>query len=88
MISAPVKTDAGTVSETVSESGDGVVKNSGELEQFLLETPIKPAILLALIRARQGNPGHWLHSFTSLTARWPQELRWRPGLHEMAGSSA
>jgi hypothetical protein len=45
MNSAPVKTDTGTVSETVSESGCGAVKNCGELGQFLLEIPMKSAIL-------------------------------------------
>jgi hypothetical protein len=42
---ALLKTDTGTVSETVSESGCGAVKNCGELGQFLLENPIKSAIL-------------------------------------------
>jgi len=39
-----------TVSETVSESSDRVVKNSGELGRILLETSTKPAILLAMNR--------------------------------------
>jgi hypothetical protein len=34
-----------TVSETVSEGGKRVVKNCDELEQILLETPIKSAII-------------------------------------------
>jgi len=45
MNSALLKTDAGTVSETVSESGCEAVKNCGELEHFLLEIPMKSAIL-------------------------------------------
>jgi hypothetical protein len=34
-----------TVSETVSKSGCGAVKNCGELKQIVLETPIKSAIV-------------------------------------------
>jgi hypothetical protein len=41
---APLKTDTGTVSETVSKSGERVVKNCGELKQIVLETPIESAI--------------------------------------------
>jgi hypothetical protein len=39
-----------TVSETVSESTERVIENSGELRQILLETLMKPAILLAMNR--------------------------------------
>jgi hypothetical protein len=35
----------GTVSETVSESGCGAVKNCGELKQIVLENPIESAII-------------------------------------------
>ena len=34
-----------TVSETVSESGERVVKNCGELKRILIESPIKSAII-------------------------------------------
>lgn len=37
-----------TVSETVSESTETVVQSCGELGRILLESPVKPAILLAL----------------------------------------
>jgi hypothetical protein len=37
-----------TVSETVSESGERVVKNCGELKQILLETQINSAIFECL----------------------------------------
>ncbi|MGO8836819.1 MAG: hypothetical protein ACLQAH_16930 [Limisphaerales bacterium] len=40
-----------TVSETVSESGKRVVKNSGGLKRILLETPIESALFGALDRS-------------------------------------
>jgi hypothetical protein len=51
----------GTVSETVSESAEIVVQSSGQLGQILIDMPIKPAILLALIRLVQCKSDNWLH---------------------------
>jgi hypothetical protein len=39
-----------TVSETVSGNCKTVRKNSGELKRILIETPMKPAIMLAMNR--------------------------------------
>jgi hypothetical protein len=61
MNSAALKTGTGTVSETVSESGQEVRKNSGELETILLETPIKSAIIEATNQWPSCKSDSWLH---------------------------